>query len=181
MSSSSSPFSLYTTAVATHVGIVAAIEAVVLRNPKWVDFIRSEKYSRYAFNYLEAFVNLYSAAIFIVAPSFAAHQLTPYFDAGDPVYEHPALRLCLRLFGCTEILVGLLFYTVFSRENGKAFLASVLAGDLAHYVTYVRYCDAHPNWKEPSVFAHFVFMTLVIYTKYLFFRTLGGGGEKRRS
>jgi hypothetical protein len=138
------------------------------------EYFLSDMYLRTAFNYGESFVNLYSALFFLFAPSFAAKELAPYLNNkqdDDKVFQHPALRICIRLFGATEILVSLLFFGVLERANATAFLLSVLAGDLAHYFCYLWYTLQRPRLTL-SVIAHYLIMTSVLYTKLAYFLAL---------
>jgi hypothetical protein len=152
----------------THAALFALCRRLVATHGA---YFGSDAFLRLAFQQGEALVNLYTAALFIGFPSFAAHQLTPHFsrDAPDSPYNHPALGICVRLFGSTEILVGSLFAFCLTKQNAPTFLKCVLAGDLAHYCNYCMYHHQYPSTlTEPSVWAHFATMTLVLYTKMLY-------------
>lgn len=135
------------------------------------DFFASELFLKLAFTRGECLVNAYSAAFMLLAPSFTAHELAPHFPPSDPAFAHPALRLCVRLFGATEILVAGMFFFVLNKDNAKTFLPVVLMGDLAHYIAYARFSTEFPApslLQHPGVVAHLVTMTAVLHTKVLY-------------
>lgn len=121
------------------------------------DYLRSEAYLFTAFGLYEGLVNLISAAGFLLYPSFMAKELAPRFRE-DKFMDHPVVKLLLRLFGATEILVAGLFIFVLNKNNAKKFLPVVLAGDLVHYAVYTSYTRNHFDLTF-AVLAHYFTMS----------------------
>uniref|UniRef100_A0A7S3LMP9 Uncharacterized protein n=1 Tax=Aplanochytrium stocchinoi TaxID=215587 RepID=A0A7S3LMP9_9STRA len=131
------------------------------------EFLRSERYLFLAFTVYEGMlVNLPAAGAFLFAPSFTARELAPRYR-DDPIFDHPAIKILLRLFGATEILVAGMFVSILNKGNAKTFLKTVLVGDIVHYFAYIYFTLNHFKFS-PGILAHFFTMKSVILTKVLY-------------